>query len=687
MDNEDTTKIFEVSEEGNTEMLDVEEIEEKAEEPDIFSEEYKETKKSLKDKWNNLSKKKKIIIIVAAIIVLIGIVVGVLLLTGKEEKPKVKEEEIVIVENQNYRYENGVLKFLDKDKKEIGEYKCKNKNENKCYLAYFDVDDSVDNTKYVHEDKSAVEFQTPIVDDKYVFVYDNPKETDITITLYNFKDNKSEDYYTVIKKGSDDYSFILKDSNSKFGLLYLKDGVNKKIDFKYDYLGYYDGYKNDKRYIAIKDYKYYVIDDSEKELSKPLSDQIAGFNNKYIKTNSNGKYNAYDYEGNKITTNSYDFITFVDEYIVAISNNLMYIMDSKGTNLNVDGYKLYNNLYNRTYFYDDDNKFIEIKNSFEVTKVGNNINIVIYDEDEEKKYTINALEALVNSNIEYISYIEGKLYFYSDSDKSTLIGNYTCKNKNTISSKDSTLDNCFLAKTGSNYTPIINGRYVFINDTLDKNNQAIALYDLQQGKVLANYLKLDTGIDSEERFYSTEKAIIIAQSSNADHYGKYGMIAIGKNEVTKPLEFTFDSIRRWSSSAMLAKKSNGTYAMFNNNGEPLTSEFGYEIIFYDPVKKIVEVKNNKKKVKLFNTEGISITDKWYEEISLDSTDFILGFANKKMDILNYDGSKYCDKCLNIDLFTDDYSKGYNIDDEKVTTYNGKTVVEEIYFNGEGEAEE
>ena len=53
-----------------------------------------------------------------------------------------------------------------------------------------------------------------------------------------------------------------------------------------------------------------------------------------------------------------------------------------------------------------------------------------------------------------------------------------------------------------------------------------------------------------------------------------------------------------------------------------------------------------------------------------------------MDIMNYDGTKYCDKCLDIDLFTNDYNKGYKIEDDKVIIYNGESIVEEILFEGE-----
>jgi hypothetical protein len=76
--------------------------------------------------------------------------------------------------------------------------------------------------------------------------------------------------------------------------------------------------------------------------------------------------------------------------------------------------------------------------------------------------------------------INGKLYFYSDEDKENLIGKYTCKNKNDVTSKTTELTSCFVAKESkivnetSGYIPIFNNSYAFISD-----NNNVILYDLK----------------------------------------------------------------------------------------------------------------------------------------------------------------------------------------------------------------
>ena len=84
--------------------------------------------------WSKLSKKKKIIIIVSIVIILLvigGILLYFLVFKKDNHKDDYKEPTVVI-EKDNYKYEDGKLIFIDNDKKEIGEYECTNKNENLC---------------------------------------------------------------------------------------------------------------------------------------------------------------------------------------------------------------------------------------------------------------------------------------------------------------------------------------------------------------------------------------------------------------------------------------------------------------------------------------------------------------------------------------------------------------------------
>ena len=102
---------------------------EKVEEP--LGKKKKEKKPS---KWSKLSKKAKIIIIVSAVVLLIVVVLLLwLFVFKKDNKQNEYKEPSVVLEKENYKYVDGKLIFLDQNKKELGSYECKNKNENLCY--------------------------------------------------------------------------------------------------------------------------------------------------------------------------------------------------------------------------------------------------------------------------------------------------------------------------------------------------------------------------------------------------------------------------------------------------------------------------------------------------------------------------------------------------------------------------
>ncbi len=87
-------------------------------------EDSKEKKKKVKkpNKWTLLPKKTKIIIIVSIVLVLlvgIGLIIYFFVLKEKDPNDKRPENPVVIVEKDNYRYEDGFLVIIDEDKKEL----------------------------------------------------------------------------------------------------------------------------------------------------------------------------------------------------------------------------------------------------------------------------------------------------------------------------------------------------------------------------------------------------------------------------------------------------------------------------------------------------------------------------------------------------------------------------------------
>ena len=99
----------------------------------------KQTKQKKPSKWSSLSKKAKIIIIVSIVLVvlIIAFVLIYFLVLKKDDNKDNYKEPTVVIEKDNYKYEDGKLIFIDSNKNELGIYECTNKNENICYVAYF----------------------------------------------------------------------------------------------------------------------------------------------------------------------------------------------------------------------------------------------------------------------------------------------------------------------------------------------------------------------------------------------------------------------------------------------------------------------------------------------------------------------------------------------------------------------
>ena len=672
MNDEETTKVYNFEndlEESKEDIVEETSNEEIKEEP----KKKKKEKKSLKEKWNSLSKKKKIIIIIAISLFLVLLTVGIILIVKHNNKPSKKIEKVV-VENQNYRYENGVLYFYNKSKKVIGNYKCKNKNEKKCYVAYYSLDEDVDNTKYIYEDEKPVLFQTPIINEKYAFIYDNASKKEEVITLYNFKDKKKEEIFTDLKKAYNDYVYIVKNDEGKYGAISLKDDYSVLVKHEYEYLGNYDA-SSEEVFIAKENEKYFLINKEGEQISTPINNRICGYNGNYIKSKNDSSYVVYDYKGN-VLIDSISFASFLDKYIFVVRDNMIYVYDNNRNKLNYDGIAIYNDNYIRKYIYDKKKKLIEITNSYEVELDENNINIKVYKDKEEIVTTINALEGAVNSKLAYISYVGGKLLFYSDSEKQNLIGTYNCKNKNNITSEDSKLTNCNIATEKDKNVPIINSRYTFINDTLDSSNPSIYLYDLKESKGLGNYLAVETNIKDNTMFYTTSDLNIIALSAKKN---KYGIIKIGNDSVKKIVEFENNKITV-NEDYYFVNKSSGTYSVYDNNGKSLTSEFANEITDYDQTRDLVMTTSNNK-FKLFKSSGKEITSKFYEHIDLYK-DYIVAIDSMKLDVIDYEGKSYCTKCKDVKIYNSDYQTAYNIDNEKLIIYNNDTALEPIMFKEE-----
>lgn len=482
----------------------------------------KPNKNRKKFSFKNLTKKQKIIFIVSIclIVLVIAFILIYFLVIKKDKKDLDNKETPVIVEKDNYIYNNGTLKFLDKDDKTIGEYDCENKDENKCFVAYLTNENNTDLPIYLDEKESPLQRRSQIYNNKYVFVQDGE-----TINLYNIVDKKKEGSYKTIKVGSTKENIVAyTDEKDKYGVISINDKVNELVKAKYDYI---DIYNSDDTFIVKDGSSYYLIKNDNK-ISKDFSNEIISFNDKFIVSDNN----LYDLNGNKVINKEYEYIILDKGFVFAIASRKMTIYDENLNKLNEEEVKLKTLDYKTAYIFDDKNSLKETKKPFEFNYSNGRLTIT-YD-DKEK--TINVYEGTLSSKLDFVNYFDGKLYFYSDEDKENLIGKYTCKNKNDVTSKTTELTNCFVAKENkivnesSGYIPIFNSSYAFISD-----NNIVVLYDLKNSKNLSEYKAVDTGIGSEKITHVSALNSLVYCQNTSDGFGA---ITFGSNGPAGVIAFT-----------------------------------------------------------------------------------------------------------------------------------------------------
>ena len=327
-----------------------------------------------------------------------------------------------------------------------------------------------------------------------------------------------------------------------------------------------------------------------------------------------------------------------------------------------------NEYYNKTFIYDENNKLIETKESFWILTNDNSVTIEYYkNETDVKSQVINIYEGLVSQKYEYVSYFDGYLHIYEDEAKNNLIGKYKCINKNNINSVDAVYENCYLAKeTGlsdnelnssgnTGYLPVINKRFIFINDSLDKKTNNIILYDLQANKSSVPYYVIDAGIYDGKTslgFINDSDLIVIAKSSKKD---KFGLISITNEGVTSILSMDYDKIERIGEYFLVEKA--GTYQLYNDAGEAITEKVGSKIVNY--VDGYIKTENLVESVKKYSVYSFDqekeITNLDYVE--LQDNFFVTIDSAKKLSVYNYDDFNNA-KISSYPLETEEYKYNY-----------------------------
>ena len=590
----------------------------------------KKEHKSLKEKWINLDpKKRRAIIILSVILLLVIFAVVIYFVFFKKEEVKEPEEETVILEKDNYRYENGNLLFLDKSDRVIGEYECTNKDPEKCLTMKADYSlDTLERVISTYENGDEIVKSSQIYLDKYVFITDG-KESN----LYDIKSKKkllNIKNYKVY--GTDRNLVVIANEDEKYGLIEINDeGYNYLIRPSYDNLGIVS--TKNIFLVALDKDKTYLIDKEGKKISSNISGTIKTASDKYIIVLKNKTYNLYSYDNEELISD-YDYIGLNDDLISLVKNNRLYLRDNDLNKLNEDGIRLSNSDYVRKYIYDNDNKLKETKKSYDIA-VQDNIAMVTVDSDIKN---INILEGKVSKNYDYLSYYDGKLYFYNDEEKDDVLGTYTCKNKNEITNADSKLEKCMILTTIDGYTGIYNNNIVLLYDN-NNSDTIYTIYSLKDKAVKGTYSYLEIvnsdEINSNIKHIGTSTSYLIAQTNTGNNKGNYGVLEINTEKIKGKIAFDYQSIKK-ENDYYLFKNLQGLISIYNKSFSKISNDFAY-IELLD--KYYVGIINNKLNVysylnkNNFLEKDIDVTDNKYE-ISVDN-----GFVIKSGDqTYNFDSN-------------------------------------------------
>lgn len=584
----------------------------------------KNKKENIFDKFKKLPTHIKVIIICSIITLLVLLVVLIVVLTGnKKELPKEEEkhEEVIVIDKGNYRYDNGVLKFLSDNGTEIGNYECTNKDENKCFVSYLDNnEDDLDVPNALYENEEIVKIRSNVYNNRYVFINDSDNEEESSKFLYDFISKKVMDSYLKVKSYnlSNENLVVLENVNNKYGLVEITSNEIKNVlDFNFDYMAFIKS-ASENNMIVKKNKSYYLIDQNNKFLTKSLSDSIYSFNDKYLVLKSSDAYKLVDYDNNVLIEDS-DYIKMLnDSYVGVVQDGALYIRDYENQKYNEVGYELDNDLYNGVNIYNENGILIKNNYAFKVNFSNDNATIMIKNNETVKEDGLSLLDGIVSRELKYYSYYDGILYFYEDDIKSNLLGSYKCQNKNNLENKE--LNHCNVSINNNvsnnfknnqiedgNVIPLVGNRYIFIKDSLDDNDNDIKLYDLKDNKTAATYKKVSFNITDTKELTSITNAnkIIVQNKSN-----KFGMINLSADGISKVYDFNYDEMELMGDFT-LVKKNNKYQILYSNDTASISLD--NKIVDYNEFY-FVTLKDNL--YEIYDVEGNKVSNKGYKYIKL-----------------------------------------------------------------------
>ena len=440
---------------------------------------------------------------------------------------------------------------------------------------------------------------------------------------------------------------IMTFQDNDYKLISLDSSLEDAIKTTYDYMGYIE----DTNYLVVaSNGNYKLIDFDDKDVSKTVPGNIMSFDDKNISVKVGNEYYVYDYSGKVVVNDKYDYIRFANNYIIAASGKKLFVYDVNGNRMNIEGIRITSDSYNTKLIFNDNLRQVGKEEAFNVV-VSNNIMRIEYGEDYTK---INLSDGIVSKNIPYISYFGGKLYFYSDEEKSNLIGSYKCEYANDIDESTKELQNCFIAKESNiftpdkevknGYLPIYNNNYVFISDTKSPNaNDNIILWDLKNNKKLATYKSVDAGFHDTENtvnFITTGGTQVVAKNTS-DSYGLIniqtskvnGIIPFKDQDDAKLINVSFKLLQ----DNYLVKRSDETYHLYNKKGNEIASKVStkYEIVEYK--YNHLKVKNSDKYL-IYDLNGKIVSDE-FKNIFMENNFYLSIDSSNILHVFKYENKK------------------------------------------------
>lgn len=590
-------------------------------------------KKNLKEKWDDLDKKTKVLIILIPILLILLIIVVLLLIfvfnDNHENEDNKNPNDNVVIAKDNYRYENGNLIFLDKMDQIIGSYECNNKDPQLCKMAESNfTKDKFERVMSVNENDEELFLTSNIYFSNYAFIKDGEN-----IYLYNIKNKVKELTLKNIKVY--DYAsnlVVIADENEKYGLIEIKeDNYNYLIKCIYDNLGIINPKLN---YLVAEDKNAtYLVDKDGHKISSNINVDIKSVSKDYFVAVDKNEYNLYTLKNEKVLE-GYDYISINDNIIALVNKNKLYLRDLDLNKLNEEGITLTNNDYVKKYVYDSNNQLKDTLTSYEINEESNKIIIKI----DNEKFNINPYEGKISKNYNYMSYYDGKLYFYSDTSKNELLGNYECSNNNEINSNSASLTKCSIYNNDLGLSGIYNNNYVFIED--DAN---IYLYDIKNAKIMGTYSELNilnnSEINKNMQLIYTDSSYILAKSQVGNNKNNYGILEITSSKAQGKIEFKYKNITKYNDYYLLVSIDD-TYSIYNHDFKKISNEFSY-MELYD--NYYVAISDNKLNIYKYDDplgileEGLEISD---NDFTITFDDYFNITIGDKVYKYNFEGSIY-----------------------------------------------